>query len=114
MSRGDVRLLNGSPHKKKTGKKPHVPIVTRWGNRRIKDIKRRDVRELLDEVAARAPIMADAALFRIRPLTAQRGGEVHGAAWLEFDLATLDVWGKRLDQIVSGKRSKVLAFAARA
>jgi integrase len=29
-----------------------------------------------------------AALFRIRLLTAQRGGEVHGAAWSEFDLAT--------------------------
>jgi len=124
-----------------------VPIVTPWGNRRTKDIKRRDVRELLDEVAARAPIMANrtlalirkmfnfaiehdwleanpchmikrpgeekqrervlnedeirlvwkalddqssliAALFRIRLLTAQRGGEVHGAAWSEFDLAT--------------------------
>jgi hypothetical protein len=25
----------------------------------------------------------------------------------------LDLWGKRLDQIVSGKRSKVLAFVAR-
>lgn len=144
--REDVRLLNGSPHKKKTGKIPHVPLVTRWGPRRIKDIKRRDVRELLDEIAARAPIMANrtlalvrkmfnfaiehdwleanpchmikrpgeekqrervlsedeirlvwkalddqspliAALFRIRLLTAQRGGEVHGAAWSEFDLA---------------------------
>jgi hypothetical protein len=29
--REDVRLLNGSPHKKKTGKKPHVPLVTRCG-----------------------------------------------------------------------------------
>ena len=28
-----------------------------------------------------------AALFRIRLLTAQRGGEVHGAAWSELDLA---------------------------
>jgi hypothetical protein len=28
--------------------------------------------------------------------------------------AALDFWGKRLDQIVSGKRSKVLAFVARA
>ena len=27
--------------------------------------------------------------------------------------AALDVWGQRLDQIVSGKRSKVLAFVAR-
>ena len=28
--------------------------------------------------------------------------------------AALDFWGKRIDQIVSGKRSKVLAFTARA
>ena len=145
--REDVRLLKGSPHKKKTGKIPHVPLVTRWGKRRLKDVKRRAVRELLDEIAARAPIMANrtlalvrkmfnfaiehewletnpchlvkqpgqekqrervlsedeirrvwkalddespliAALFRVRLLTAQRGGEVHGAAWAEFDLRT--------------------------
>jgi hypothetical protein len=66
--REDVRLLNGSPHKKKTGKKPHEPLVTRWGNRRIKDIKRRDVRELLDEVAARAPIMANRTLAGDEPM----------------------------------------------
>lgn len=141
----DIRLLNGSPHKKKTGKKPHVGLVTRWGTRKVNDIKRRDVRELLDEIAARAPIMANrtlalvrkmfnfaiehewlemnpchmvkqpgqekqrervlsedeirrvwkalddespliTTLFRIRLLTAQRGGEVHGAAWAELDL----------------------------
>ena len=144
--REDIRLLNGSPHKKKTGKQPHVPLVKRCGDRRIKDIKRRDVRELLDEIAARAPIMANrtlalvrkmfnfaierewleanpcvmvrppgeerqrdrvlsedevrrvwkvldgespliAVLFKIRLLTAQRGGELHGAAWSEFDLS---------------------------
>lgn len=28
--------------------------------------------------------------------------------------AALDFWGKRLDQIISGKRSKVLAFVVRA
>lgn len=143
--REDIRLLNGSPHKRKTGKQPHVPLVKRWGDRRLKDIKRRDIRELLDEVAARAPIMANrtlalvrkmfnfaiehewletnpcqmvkppgdekqrervlsedeirrvwaaldnessliATLFKIRLLTAQRGGEVHGAARSEFDL----------------------------
>ncbi len=27
-------------------------------------------------------------LFRIRLLTAQRGGEVHGAAWAEFDVTS--------------------------
>ena len=63
-----MRLLNGSPHKKKTGKVPHVPLVTRWGPRRIKDIKRRDVRELLDEVAARAPIMANRTLALVRKM----------------------------------------------
>ena len=66
--REDVRLLNGSPHKKKTGKVPHVPLVTRWGPRRIKDIKRRDVRELLDEVATRAPIMANRTLALVRKM----------------------------------------------
>ena len=145
--REDVRILKGSPHKKKTGKRPHVPLVKRWGSRKAKEITRRDVRELLDDVAARAPIMANrvlalvrkmfnfaierewlevnpchmvkapgdekqrdrvlsedeirlvwkalddespliATLFRIRLLTAQRGGEVHGAAWSEFDLTS--------------------------
>jgi hypothetical protein len=61
--RGDrrvgLRLLNGSPQKKKTGKKHHVPLGARWGDRRIRDIKRRDIRGLLEEVAARAPIMAN-------------------------------------------------------
>lgn len=124
-----------------------MPLVTRWGTRRVKDISRRDVRELIDEVALRAPIMANrvlalvrkmfnfgierdwleanpcqmvkraaperqrdrvlnedeirslwaalddesplvAALFRVRILTAQRGGEVHGASWAEVDLTS--------------------------
>ena len=145
--REDIRLLNGSPHKKRTGKKPHVGLVTRWGTRKVNDIKRRDVRELLEEIAARAPIMANrtlalvrkmfnfaienewlemnpchmvkqpgqekqrervlsedeirrvwkamddespliTTLFRVRLLTAQRGGEVHGAAWAELDLTS--------------------------
>ena len=145
--REDIRLLTGSPHKKKTGKTPHVPIVTRWGSRKLKDIQRRDVRELLDEMAARAPIMANrtlalvrkmfnfaiehdwleanpchlikcpapekqrdrvlsadeirrvwtaldreqvtiASFFRLRLLTAQRGGELLAAPWTEIDLAS--------------------------
>jgi len=57
--REDVRILKGSPHKKRTGKKPHVPLVKRWGSRRAKEITRRDVRDLLDDVATRAPIMAN-------------------------------------------------------
>jgi integrase len=145
--REDIRLLKGSPHKKRTGKKPHVPLVTRWGSRKVKEITRRDVRDLIDDVAARAPIMANrvlalvrkmfnfgierdwldvnpchmvkraaaerqrdrvlsedelravwkaldsedmviAAALRLRLLTAQRGGEVLGAAWNEMDLTT--------------------------
>lgn len=112
---------------------------------KAKEITRRDVRNLLEEIAERAPIMANrtlalirkmynfaierdwveanacqgikwlaperqrdrvlsedeirrfwaaldeehpitAALFRLRLLTAQRGGEVHGATWDEMDL----------------------------
>jgi integrase len=143
----DIRLLHGSPHKKRTGKTPHVPIVTRWGSRKVKEIRRRDVRDLLEEIAARAPIMANrtlalvrkmfnfaiehewleanpcqmikrpaperqrdrvlsedeiravwkalesdhaiiATVFRLRLLTAQRGGEVLGATWDEMDLTS--------------------------
>jgi hypothetical protein len=29
--REDHRMLYGSPHKKRTSKRPHVPIVRRWG-----------------------------------------------------------------------------------
>jgi integrase len=64
--REDVRLLKGSPHKKRTGKKPHVPIVTRWGSRKVKEITRRDVRDLIDDIGARAPIMANRVLALVR------------------------------------------------
>ena len=66
----DIRLLNGSPHKKKTGtgKTPHVPIVKRWGSRKVKDIQRRDVRALLDEIAARAPITVNRTLALVRKM----------------------------------------------
>ena len=143
--REDIRILLGSPHKKRTGKRPHVALVKRWGSRKLTEITRRDVRELLEETAARAPIMANrvlavvrkmfnfaiandwieanpchmlarpapekqrdrvltedeirrlwnalddeqpmmAAVFRLRLLTAQRGGELLGAPWSEFDL----------------------------
>jgi integrase len=142
----DYRLLYGSEQKKRTGKQPHVPLVKRWGYLKVKDMSRRDIREVLDEIAARAPIMANrtlalvrkmfnfaieqdwiesspchmikrlaperqrdrvlnedetralwkalddedaviAAVFRLRLLTAQRGGEVLGATWREIDLA---------------------------
>lgn len=143
----DIRIIKGSPHKKRTGKRPHVPLVKRWGTRKVKEISRRDVRELLDEIGERAPIMANrvlalvrkmfnfaierdwleanpchmvkrvaperqrdrvlsedeiralwkaldsedaiiAAVFRLRLLTAQRGGEVLGARWDEMDLTS--------------------------
>ena len=45
-----------------------MPLVTRWGNRKVKDITRRDVRELLDEIAARAPIMANRTLALVRKM----------------------------------------------
>lgn len=145
--REDYRILYGSPHKKKTGKRPHLGLVNRLGPMRVKDITRRDIRAILDETAERAPIMANrtlavvrkmfnfaiehdwlesnpchlikrlaperqrdrvlsedeirkfwkalddeqpiiAALFRLRLLTAQRGGEVHGARWDEMELTT--------------------------
>ncbi|MGE3342856.1 MAG: tyrosine-type recombinase/integrase [Vicinamibacterales bacterium] len=137
--------LHGSTHKKKTGKRPHLGLVKRLGPMKVKEITRRDIRAILDEIADRAPIMANrtlalvrrmfnfaiehdwvesnpcqmvkrlaperqrdrvlsedeirrfwaaledeqpivAALFRLRLLTAQRGGEIHGAAWTEMDL----------------------------
>ena len=143
----DIRILNGSPHKKKTGKRPHEPLVKRWGSRRAKDLSRRDVRDLLDDIGERAPIMANrvlalvrkmfnfaierdwldtnpchmikkvapeqqrdrvltedeiravwkasdrgdlviASVFKLRLLTAQRGGEVLSARWDEMDLRT--------------------------
>jgi integrase len=64
----DIRVLNGSPHKKRTGKRPHVPLVERWGTRKVKEISRRDVRELLDEIGERAPIMANRVLALVRKM----------------------------------------------
>jgi len=143
--REDQRMLYGSPHKKRTGKRPHVPIVRRWGAMKVREITRRHVRDVLDDIATRAPIQANrvlavvrkmfnfaierdwldvnpcvmikrvvkeqardrvltedeiravwsaldqeqpmmAGLIRLRLLTAQRGGELHGARWEEFDL----------------------------
>ena len=37
----DQRMLYGSPHKKRTGKRPHVPIVQRWGAMKVREITRR-------------------------------------------------------------------------
>ncbi len=62
----DRRVLYGSPHKKRTGKRPHIGLVKRWGTRKVRDLTRRDVRELLDEVAKRGPIMANRTLAIVR------------------------------------------------
>jgi integrase len=65
----DIRLLYGSAHKKRTGKKPHVPLVKRWGQIRVKDLTRRDVRLLLDGIVDRgSPIMANRTLALVRKM----------------------------------------------
>ena len=43
-------------------------IVTRWGKRKVADIKRRDLLLILDEIAARAPIMANRVLAYTRKM----------------------------------------------
>jgi len=45
-----------------------------------------EIRLVWKALDGESPLIAT--LFRIRLLTAQRGGEVHGAAWSEFDLAS--------------------------
>ncbi|MEO6237026.1 MAG: hypothetical protein ABIQ52_08505, partial [Vicinamibacterales bacterium] len=50
------------------GHSEHVGLVTRWGTRKVKDMKRRDVREALDEITARAPIMANRRLALVRKM----------------------------------------------
>jgi integrase len=57
-----------SAHKKRTGKRPHEPLVKRWGHLKVVDIGRRDVRQLLDAIAERAPIMANRVLACVRKL----------------------------------------------
>lgn len=66
--REDRRVLYGSPHKRRTGKRPHVPLVKRWGTMKVRDITRRDVRELLGEIAGRGPIMANRTLALVRKM----------------------------------------------
>ena len=156
--REDYRMLYGSPHRKRTGKRPHMALVRRWGSLKVRDITRRHVRELLDVTAESAPIQANrvlalvrkmfnfaiehdwldvnpchmvkrvvkemprdrvltedeiravwsalddehtlmASAIRLRLLTAQRGGELHGARWEEVDL-TSGWW------TIPGERSK--------
>ena len=52
--REDHRMLYGSSHKKRTGRRPHVPIVRRWGTMKVREITRRHVRDLLDDISTRA------------------------------------------------------------
>ncbi|MEO8521553.1 MAG: hypothetical protein ABI603_09325 [Acidobacteriota bacterium] len=50
------------------GHSEHVGLVTRWGTRKVKAMKRRDVREVLDEITPRAPIMANRTLALVRQM----------------------------------------------
>ena len=43
-------------------------LVTRWGSRKLSEIKRRDMRDLLEETAERAPAMANRALALVRKM----------------------------------------------
>jgi hypothetical protein len=63
FSRDDV---NGSPHKKRTGKRPHIGLVTLWGPRRLAEIQRSEIRSLLEATAERAPTMANRLLALVR------------------------------------------------
>lgn len=58
----------GSPQKKRSGKKAHVPLVNRWGHRKIKDMTRREIRDVLENIAERAPIMANRMLALVRKI----------------------------------------------
>jgi integrase len=62
----DQRILFGSPQKKKTKKRPHVSLVKLWGDRKLGEVHRRDVRALLDDIHRRAPIMANRVLACVR------------------------------------------------
>ena len=62
-------------------------MVKRPGEERQRErvLSEDEIRLFWKALDGESPLVA--ALFRIRLLTAQRGGEVHGAAWSEFDLA---------------------------
>jgi hypothetical protein len=64
----DRRVLYGSPQKKRTGKVPHTGLVKRWGAMKVRDMTRRDVRELLDDTRRRSPIMANRILAIVRKM----------------------------------------------
>jgi hypothetical protein len=64
----DYRILYGSEQKKRTGKRPHVPLVKLWGHLTVKGMTRREIRPVLDEIAARAPIMANRTLALVRKM----------------------------------------------
>jgi integrase len=62
----DARILNGSPHKKRTGKRPHIGLVKLWGPRPLAEIQRSEIRTLLEATAERAPTMANRLLALVR------------------------------------------------
>jgi len=45
-----------------------VPIVRRWGTMKVREITRRHVRDLLDDIATRAPIQANRVLAVVRKM----------------------------------------------
>jgi len=64
--RNDERMLIGSPHRKRTGKRAYPSVVKRWGDIPAAEIRRSDVRGLLSETANRAPVMANRLLACVR------------------------------------------------
>jgi hypothetical protein len=51
--RENARILNGSPHKKRTGKRLRLGLVKRWGPRPLADIPRSEIRALLEATGRR-------------------------------------------------------------
>ena len=53
---------------KTTGKTTPVAFVSRWGSREVKEIRRRDVSGLNEDMSSRAPIMANRVLALVRKM----------------------------------------------
>jgi integrase len=60
--RDDERLLLGSNHKKRTGKRPWRGLKEIWGDRVIDSIKRADVADLVLKLSKATPVRANRAL----------------------------------------------------
>ena len=64
----DRRLLYRIAAQETNGEDTHVPIVKRWGTMKVRDITRRDVRELLNVTATKSPVMANRVLALVRKM----------------------------------------------